>query len=209
MKVSISKATSTNSTTHLNKVYCLIGPSGAGKSSIAREIGLPEVISYRTRQKLRPGEVNGVDGHFISREEFLEMKKQNLWITETEYAGDYYGITQGELLELENSPMVYVIDWPGLELFREGIEKIEGYSRDQIVSIFIHTPRKDLESRMIRQGRNKEEIRARLDRADRDYAASSKCDYVVANENGDIKNAVCEILKIILADIYREKEIRS
>ncbi|MBU5262184.1 guanylate kinase [Bacillus atrophaeus] len=204
MKVSISRTTST---THLNKVYCLIGPSGAGKSSLARDLGLPEVISYRTRQELRPGEIDGVDGHFISKEEFLKMKEQNLWITDTEYAGEYYGITQGELLELENSPMIYVIDLPGLELFKDGIEKIEGYSRDQIVSIFIHTPRKDLEARMIRQGRNKEEIRARLDRADRDYAASGKCDYVVSNENGEMKNALCEILKIIVNDLcYKDKK---
>jgi len=62
---------------------------------------------------------------------------------------------------------------------------------------------------MIRQGRNKEEIRVRLDRADIDYAASSKCDYVASNENSDIKNAVCEILKIILADICQKKEIKS
>ncbi|MCD7910896.1 guanylate kinase [Bacillus velezensis] len=197
MKGLISKTTST---CHLNKVYCLIGPSGTGKSSIARSINLPEVVSYRTR-KLRVGETDGIDGHFITKEKFSDMEKQGLWIAATEYAGEFYGITQGELIELEDSPMIYVIDWPGLEIFKNGIEKIDGYSRDQIVSIFIHTPRKDLEARMIRQGRSKEEIRARLDRADRDYAVSGKCDYIVSNENGEMKDALCEILKIIVADL--------
>ncbi|MFB6496716.1 hypothetical protein ACWGO7_08035 [Bacillus haynesii] len=57
---------------------------------------------------------------------------------------------------------------------------------------------------MIRQGRNKEEIRARLDRADIDYAASSKCDY--SNEKGDIKNAVCEIKDYISRHMSKERD---
>ncbi len=190
MKKSTSK-------TRLNKIYCLVGPSGTGKSALIQRIPLPSVISYRTRNK-RDGEVNGIDGHFISKEQFLEMDKDNLWIAKTDYAGNYYGITQGEILELEDKPMVYVIDWNGVITLKESFSKLQGYDPSQIASIFIHTPREDLESRMIIQGRRKDEIRARLDRADRDYSASGKCDYLIENRNDEIENAAYEIMKIIL-----------
>jgi guanylate kinase len=195
------KMTTLTSATPLHKVFCLIGPSGTGKSVLASKIPLPEVVSYRTRA-IRTGEVDGVNGHFITKEEFLAKKDQNLWIAETEYSGEYYGITQGELVELEDSPMVYVIDWEGVEVFEKDISKIEGYSKDQIVRVFIHTPREDLETRMQRQGRDRAEIRARLDRADRDYANRGKCDYVIHNTNGELDTAAYQLMKIILEESF-------
>lgn len=187
--------------TNLNKVFCFVGPSGTGKDTIARMIPLPQVVSYRTRD-IRKGEIDGVHGHFISKERFEEMARENIWIAETDYAGNFYGITQGELFELEHSPMLYVIDWEGIEKFREGISQIEGYSPEQIVTIFIHTPRQDLETRMRHRGTDKEVIKARLDRADRDYASSFKCDYVVENRNGELENTAYEIMKIILKESF-------
>lgn len=194
------------STIHLNKIFCLIGPSGSGKDTLASMIPLPQVVSYRTRS-MREGEINGVHGHFISKKQFIEIQEQGLWIAETIYDGNYYGITQGELLALEESPMLYVIDWEGVDKFRKGISKIKGYSADQIVTIFLHTPRQDLELRMIKRGTDKEVIRARLDRADRDYASSSKCDYVVHNFNGEKTAAAYEIMKIILKESFNVEAV--
>lgn len=193
---------STSEMKSLNKIFCIIGPSGAGKTAACKLVPLPSVVSYRTRG-IRAGEIDGVDGHFISKKQFLEMKEQDLWIAETEYAGNYYGATQGELLELEDSPMLYIIDWPGIESFKKALYKVQGYSPEQIVTIFIHTTREDLETRMKVQGRPKEEIKVRLDRADRDYASSSRCDYVVTNKQGEIKETAYEIMNIILKETYR------
>lgn len=189
------------SKTRLNKIFCIIGPSGTGKNTLAREIPLPEVVSYRTRD-IRDGEVDGKDGHFITKEEFIKMRTMGMWIAETDYAGNFYGITQGELLELEDKPMTYVIDWDGVETLRESITKIEGYSPEQIVTIFLHTPREDLKMRMMIRGTDKETIKARLDRADRDYASSSKCDYVVENANGQLDKAALDIMKIIMKESF-------
>lgn len=195
MKISTSKIQS-------NKIFCLVGPSGTGKSVIAESIPLPQVVSYRTREP-RAGEVDGLHGHFISKEKFLEMKKQDLWIAETLYSGNYYGITQGELLELEQAPMVYVVDWDGVVTLKYALSHLIGYDPEQVVSIFIHTPREDLETRMLKQGRDKTEIKARLDRADRDYAVNQNCDYVIQNLNGMFDTTLCEIMKVIIKEGYR------
>lgn len=189
------------STTSTNKVFCLVGPSGTGKSAIAANIPLPSVVSYRTRDP-RDGEVDGVDGHFITKEKFLSMKEQDLWIAETDYAYNYYGITQGELIELEDKPMLYVIDWPGVITLQDAFEKLDGYSPNDIVSIYVHTPRMYLEARMIKQGRKRDEVKVRLDRADRDYAFSDRCDYVVENVNGSLDKTVADVMKIILKESF-------
>lgn len=189
------------SKTRLNKVVCIIGPSATGKSALTHELGLPEVVSYRTR-KIRDHETDGVNGHFVTEEEFLAIQDKGLMIAETFYAGNYYGITQGEILQLEDSPMTYVIDWDGVITLRETFDKLEGYDPEQIISIFIHTDREDLKTRMIKAGRGKEEIKARLDRADRDYAASSKCDYVVKNVNGMLEKTAYEVMKIIMKETF-------
>lgn len=187
-------------TTSPNKIYCLVGPSGTGKDAIAHKLGLPRVISYRTREP-REGEIDGVHGHFITKEEFLEMDKQGMWIAKTFYAGHYYGITQGELLPLEDSSMVYVIDWAGVLTLKDTLNKLEGYSEDEVVSIFVHTPREDLEARMLhRKGMSRDEIKVRLDRADRDYAAMNRCDHVVVNPNELLNYTISNITEIILRD---------
>lgn len=191
------------STTLSNKIFCLVGPSGTGKNEIANHLYLPEIISYRTREK-RPGDIEGVNGYFISKKEFLRMEQEDLWIAKTNYVDNYYGITQAELFQLEESPMTYVVDLPGIETLKNALDKLEGYSSDQVVSIFIHTPREDLESRMLRRGKqSKEEIKARIDRADRDYASSKQCDYIVENHNGSLERTVYEVMKIIMQESFQ------
>lgn len=191
--------------THSNKLICIVGPSATGKSALTKELGLPEVVSYRTRG-LRTGEIDGINGHFVSVEHFLDLKDKDLLVADTFYAGNYYGITQGELLELEDSPMTYVIDWEGIVALREKFEELEGYDPSQIVSIFIHTPREDLKIRMLKEGRDKTEIKARLDRSDRDYASSKKCDYVVENVNGMLDKTAYEVMKIIMKETFSTEE---
>jgi guanylate kinase len=185
-----------------NKVFCLVGPSGTGKDAVAHALPIPRITSYRTRE-IRNGEEDGVHGHFISREEFLKMDAQGMWIAKTNYADNFYGITQGELLPLEEKPMAYVIDWPGVLTLKETFRQMEGYAEEDIVSIFIHTPREELETRMRFQRRDAKEIKVRLDRADRDYAFSERCDYVVQNNNGLMDTTMKSVLEIILKESFK------
>lgn len=180
-----------------NKIYCLIGPSGTGKDRIKNSINLPHIISYRTR-KIREGEVEGVDGYFISEKLFKEMHEEDQWIASTYYAGNYYGITQAELFELEESPMIYVIDWEGVVKLKEGLSRIEGYSPYDVVTIFIDSDREEVYKRMVAQGRSSDEVAVRMQRYDEDLKPREYCDYVVNNYNNQLERTVNKIYEIIL-----------
>ncbi|MEB2276827.1 hypothetical protein LAV82_22675 [Bacillus sp. ILBB4] len=192
------------STTRSNKVFCLIGPSGTGKDELKFNSDLPYLVFYLDR-KMREGEVEGENGYFISPEEFEAKKKAGFFIAHDTYAGGSYGVCQGELLKLESSPVISIATWDIFSQIKESFDKMDGYSSNEVVSIFVHTPREDLKTRMIKQGRAKEEIRARIDRADIDYAMSSKCDYIIENLNGQFDSALYQLMKILVAESFGKK----
>lgn len=182
-----------------NHILCLIGPSGVGKSTIANALPFPQVVSYRTRAA-RPGEVDGVDGHFVTKEEF--QSKYTEMIAKTIYAGNYYGITQGELFELENSPMVYVVDDKGFFGLKENLGKIPGYKNVKVIGIFIDSDEDELAARMRQQGRSDEEIDVRLNRLALDYASKESMDYVVVNREGMLADSLNQILEILIKETW-------
>lgn len=182
-----------------HKIFCLVGPSGTGKDTIKRELALPYVVSYRTREK-RKGEKEGIDGYFITVGEFLTGLDKGRWIAHTKYADNYYGVDQGELLPLEDSAMTYVIDYPGVITLKEALDNMQGYSSEQVISIYIKGSKNDLEKRMIRQGRSAKEIQTRLIQYDYDIEVESQCDYVVMNENGKLDKTIKQIYEIILKE---------
>lgn len=177
----------------MNKLYCLIGPSGSGKDTIKFASGLPYVISYRTRKK-RPGEQQGKDGYFISRDQF-KLLESNM-IAKTEYNGELYGITLKQLEELKSSDMIYVIDWDGYKYMKEKIKDI-GLPIEAI-SVFIDIDSDDIRSRMIKQGRRQEEIEERIRLLPLDLDKKIHCDYIIENKT-TVDNALAQLHKIIKA----------
>ena len=182
-----------------NKIYCLVGPSGVGKDTIKRALKLPYIVSYRTRPT-REGEVDGTDGYFITIEQFERMRNEGRWIVEVNYTDNYYGISQDELLPLEESPLIYVIDLPSVNSLKRKLDQLEGYSSDQLVTIYLKSDKKDIENRMIRQGRKALEIGRRMIQHDFDLESEHGCDYVVYNKNGKIAETLNEIYRIIIKE---------
>lgn len=191
----------TTSKTSNHKLFCLIGPSGTGKDALKFMLELPYAVFHLSRE-IREGEVEGENGYYIPLEEFQQMVKDKQFVAHTEYVGNMYGVEQGELFPLEHSPMTCIATYEIAEQLRESFDKMEGYSADQVKTIFIHTPREDLRMRMVRRGTDKDTIKARLDRADRDYASASRCDYVVENKNGEMDKAAFDIMKIISKETF-------
>ena len=79
------------------------GPSGSGKGTVLAQYfaAHPEAafsVSATTRAP-RPGEVDGVNYHFVSRERFEEMISQGEVLEYTQYGGNYYGSPAGPIRE--------------------------------------------------------------------------------------------------------------
>ena len=78
----------------------LCGPSATGKTEIAKilkqKYNLSKVITHTTREK-RINEKDGVDYHFVTKEEFIKLKNDDEFVESAEYSGNYYGSSKKEI----------------------------------------------------------------------------------------------------------------
>lgn len=178
------------------KLVVITGPSGVGKGTIVRLLlqRHPELdlsISATTRQP-RPGEVDGRDYYFISKEEFESAIARDEFLEWAQYAGNYYGTPKtkiAEQIECGN----YII----LEIELIGARAIAKIFSDAL-RIFILPPSiEELEQRIRIRGKNSEEsIAKRLEIARTEIAASNEFDIKIVNEN--LESAIAEIETVIL-----------
>ena len=114
----------------MNKVYAIVGPPASGKTSIAARLhseGIPEIISHTTRSP-RDGEINGVNYHFVSKEEFSKLDL----IERVTYSGHYYGLSKKEVITKVNENRISIVD-----VDRNGLEQLKKLLGGRVESIFI------------------------------------------------------------------------
>lgn len=91
----------------MGRLFIFMGPSGSGKTTIgkavAENLGLKKFVTMTTRPA-RAGEVDGVDYHFVTREEFLKLKAEGKLAEENKYDGHFYGTTREALISIAQSP---------------------------------------------------------------------------------------------------------
>lgn len=95
----------------------LVGESGSGKSLLEKELerkGFNRIISYTTRP-MRDGEVEGVSYHFLSRDEFERLIKEDFFAEHVEYNGNYYGTSVDSCVD----DAVIVVEPDGLRQLQE------------------------------------------------------------------------------------------
>ena len=176
------------------------GPAGVGKGtvvSLARERNKDIVFSVSmTSRKPRPGEKDGVNYFFVSRDKFLEMVEENLLVEWVEYCGNYYG-TPKQYIEqqLEQGNIVL------LEIQVEGARNIKK-QYPKCVSIFITPPTaEELKNRITKRGTESPEIiEKRMKRAIKELEYMDKYDYTIKNDSVD------ESVKQLLEIIEKERE---
>lgn len=180
------------------RLIVISGPSGTGKGTvIALLMGLRDdlclSVSLTTRAP-RPGEVDGRDYFFVSREEFERRVEEGLLLEHAEFVGNCYG-TPREFVEQKLEEGVSVI----LEIDVQGAEQVLSSCLDS-VSVFILPPSgTELERRL--RGRHtdsEEKIRSRLLAAKRECAEAGKYGYIVVNDSAQA--AAEEINAIITAE---------
>ena len=173
------------------------GFSGAGKGTLMKRLvqeydGYALSISATTREP-RPGEEDGREYFFLSREQFEKRIADHALIEHAEYCGNYYG-TPKDYVERELAAGRDVI----LEIEIQGALKIKEQYPDALL-LFVSTPdAAELRRRLSGRGTETAEvIRARLDRAAKEAEGIEAYDYIVIND--DLETCVKELHGIIAA----------
>lgn len=175
------------------------GPSGVGKGTVRKALfempkhNLTYSVSMTTR-KQRPGEKDGVDYYFVSREEFLKRVEEGKFLEHAEFVGNFYGTPLDKVNErLEDGQEVV------LEIEVEGALQVKKKVPD-CVMIFIVPPGKEaLYQRLRKRGTESEDvIEQRIQKANREFKLAKYYDYIVVND--EVSNAADRIMAIIRAE---------
>lgn len=158
------------------------GPAGAGKSTVlkgymAEHKNCIFSVSATTR-KPRPGEQDGVNYYFVSREQFEQMLANGEMLEHTYYCGNYYGTPLKPVLEALDNGLDVVFD---IEV--EGAFNVKAKYPEALL-IFMHpATMAELRSRLEGRGTESPEvIEKRLARAEQEIALSEKYDCVVISD---------------------------
>ena len=175
------------------------GPSGVGKGTVRKELfNMPEQnfvysVSMTTRPK-RPGEVDGKDYIFVTREEFEQKIKENKFLEYAEFIGNYYGTPKDEVnKQLEIGKEVI------LEIDVEGASQVRSQMKDAVFIFLVPPSREALYNRLKQRGTESDEIiNRRVEKANREFKLAYKYDYIVVND--EVHNAADRIMAIIRAE---------
>ncbi len=174
----------------------LSSPSGAGKTTLSKKIQQLDStfrisVSHTTR-KARPNEVDGVDYHFVSKEEFKILLKKEAFYEHSEIFGNYYGTSKTSVDEIikKKFNVLFDIDW-------KGAKQLSAYNELNLLKIFILPPSKEeLEKRLISRNQDgKDSIKKRVLAYSQDIKHANEYDHVITNDN--VENCFNKILKII------------
>ena len=176
------------------KIIVISGASGVGKSTILAEVmkarqDLVFSVSATTRP-MRPGEADGVNYHFISRESFLDMVRKGEFLEYDEHHDNLYGTLYSAVKDATEKGHVV------LDIEPNGAMNVRRKYPDAIL-IFIMPPSWEaLEARLRGRGDTPEEqVQTRLTRARWEIDQADKYDYQVVNDQ--VETCVAEVLKII------------
>src|SRR3954468_11312001 len=167
-------------------LFVLSSPSGAGKSTIARMLreDQPELVvsvSYTTRP-IRPGEVDGVDYHFVDLERFRAMVANHEFLEWAHVFGHRYGTPKAQVWNVleQGRDILFDIDW-------QGAQQLHQLAGGDIVRVFILPPSMpELRERLERRATDSPEvIDARMDRAANEVSHWDGYDYVLVNDDVD------------------------
>lgn len=175
------------------------GPSGVGKSTVRKALfdmpnhDLVYSVSMTTR-KPRPGEVDGVDYYFVSREDFEKRIEDDQFLEWAEFVGNYYGTPRDKVEEqLEIGKEVV------LEIEVEGALKVRSQTKDAVFIFLVPPGKESLYNRLLNRGtENDDKIKVRMEKADKEFLLAHKYDYIVVND--DVENAADRIMAIIRAE---------
>ena len=184
----------------------LSSPSGAGKTTLARRLlaednGVTLSVSVTTR-KMRPGEVDGRDYHFIDRRQFDALVESEALLEYAEVFDNYYGTPAKPVMDAlaAGGDVLFDIDWQGTQQLREK-------ARSDLVAVFVLPPSiPELERRLKARAQDDyETIHRRMAKAADEMSHWAEYDYVIINR--ELDQAFGEVKAILAAErLKRERQ---
>lgn len=184
----------------------LSSPSGAGKTTIAREILsrddlITMSVSATTRRK-RPGEVAGVDYHFVKKTEFNTMRNKGEFLESAKVFDHYYGTPVEPVMTAlaDGTDVLFDIDWQGTQQL---VEK----APDDVVSVFILPPsHSELERRLYSRAQDPAEVVAkRMAKASAELSHYAEYDYIIINNH--LGESVVRVMSILMAERLKRRRV--
>jgi guanylate kinase len=183
----------------LARVFVITGPSGVGKGTLIRGLmqRLPDLelsVSATTRAP-RAGERDGVDYHFLDREEFDRRVAAGDFVEHADYAGRSYGTLRFELEDRVRSGVPVV-----LEIEVQGARQVRS-AMPEAVQVFIAPPSlQALRARLTGRGTDDEaEVERRLAVAERELTAQPEFGHVVVNDR--LEEALEQLVGVVVASL--------
>ena len=183
-------------------MFVLSSPSGAGKTTLSRRLleREPDVVmsvSVTTRA-MRPGEVDGVDYHFIDDARYATLVSSGELLEHATVFDHQYGTPRQQVMEALDAgkDVLFDIDWQGTRQLVQRCPK-------DLVSVFILPPSlAELERRLRQRAQDSESVvQKRMAKATHEISHWEEYDYVVVNE--DIDAALDHIQKILHAERFK------
>ncbi|MGL4990400.1 MAG: guanylate kinase [Sarcina sp.] len=183
------------------------GPSGAGKGTICKallekhkEILLS--VSATTRSP-REGEIDGINYHFMRKEDFIEKVEENDFLEYAQVYGNYYGTPKSNVEKILESGTDVI-----LEIDIQGALKVKEQSEEGVFIFILPPSMEELKQRIIKRGsETPESLMTRFKSAYKEINYVSKYNYAVVNDT--VENAVEKIESILLAEKCRVDRLKE
>jgi guanylate kinase len=182
----------------------LSSPSGAGKTTLSRKLletdrSISMSISVTTRPQ-RPGEQDGQDYHFITKEKFAQLRDAGELLEYAEVFGNFYGTPRKPVEQAlqAGKDVLFDIDWQGTQQLAQVME-------EDLVRVFILPPSADmLRERLIsRQQDSMSVVAKRMAEASSEISHWAEYEYVIVND--DLTTASQAIIAILTAERLKRK----
>ncbi|MFD1216866.1 MULTISPECIES: guanylate kinase [Microbulbifer] len=191
-------------------LYTVSAPSGAGKTSLVQALvendsQVTVSVSHTTRP-MRPGEIEGINYHFVSRDEFVGMLGESAFLEHAQVFENYYGTSKAWVEETLASgrDVILEIDWQGAAQVRKQMP--------ETVGIFILPPSQQaLLERLTGRGQDEQSvIDKRMAQAIDEMSHYVETDYLIIND--DFTTALKELRAIMTAErqrLARQQEVHG
>jgi len=170
-----------------NLLLVLTGTSGSGKTTLCSRFlneikGTERVITTTTREP-RKGEIDGVDYHFETKENFLQHINKGEFLEHANVYDHFYGVSKAALSKCAEQNLIICLDVQGAQTLKANFDVSEMVHR--LVTIFVcPATLEDLKHRLIIRGTDDElTIQKRLQTAETELRTLSQFDYHLCSQD--------------------------